>query len=455
MDILIAILGLGFLIFVHELGHFMAARGVGIGVHRFSIGFGPATPIHFRRGKTEYLVAWIPLGGYVKMASHEEQQEMETLEGGAVEEVFPDDELFENKPLWARILVLSAGVLMNILTAWIIYVGIAAGYGRSELATTTVAEVAAETLPEGASALASLPAGSQITAVGDTTIDTWNTMVRAVLDSPAGPTTLRFANNPAVTVDLGDESERRALAGSLVPRMPAKVGEVAPGRAADRAGLESGDRIVAIDGQPTPSWAALVDMLKGAPGQELQLSVERLVDGQIKSLEIAITPETHDVKDPETGETRQEGKIGIGADPDTIRIPLSFGEALNEGTQRTWFTAGQIVGVLKGLFQREVSPRDLGGPIAIVQISGQASRAGLEIFLAFLAFLSVNLAVLNLLPIPALDGGHLIFLFAEGLRGGKPLPLEWRHRLLNIGVLMLLALMVFVFGNDILRILGW
>ena len=131
---------IGVLIFVHELGHFLTAKWVGIGVHRFSIGLGPATPLKFRRGETEYLLAWIPFGGYVKMASQEEQQEMEALEGGQVEQIFPPEKMFENKPLWARILVISAGVLMNILFAWVVYSGLTWSQGRLELQTTRPAQ---------------------------------------------------------------------------------------------------------------------------------------------------------------------------------------------------------------------------------------------------------------------------------------------------------------------------
>ena len=444
-----AILGLGILIFVHELGHFLAAKACGVGVHRFSIGFGPATPLRFKRGVTEYVVAWIPLGGFVKMASKEEQEEMSKLEGAPVDHEFPADQLFENKSLAARALVLSAGVIMNVLTAWVIYGGMAGVYGRSELATTVVERVEASTLPEGAAALVQLEPGRAITAFAGREIATWNNLVDAVLDSPAGAAQVVFADGGPVEVTLAEDPEaRRALARSLVPRIPARIGEVVPGEPAARGGLESGDVVVAVDGQEVTTWEALVGVLEGAAGRELSFTVER--GGEQKTL--AITPKTAEVPDPVTGETKEVGRVGITSDPPTVKIEIGFGEAVVEGWQRTWRSAGMIGGVLRGLVFGQISARELGGPIAIVQMSTQAARQGLDYLLGFWAFLSVNLAILNLLPIPALDGGQLLFLVAEGVRGGKPLPLEWRYRLLNFGVLLLLLLMVFVFGNDIVRL---
>lgn len=445
-----AIIGLGILIFVHELGHFLAAKGCGVGVHRFSIGFGPATPLRFKRGVTEYIVAWIPLGGYVKMASKEEQEEMSKLEGAPVDHEFPPEQLFENKSLAARALVLSAGVIMNVLTAWVIYGGMAGVYGRSELATTVVERVEASTLPEGTEALAGLEPGRQITAFAGGEIATWNELINAVLDSPAGAAELGFADGGALALELADDPEaRRALARSLVPRIPARIGDVIPGEPAARGGLEPGDVVVAVDGQEIATWEALVGVLEVAAGRELSFVVER--GGQRQTL--AITPKAAEVPDPETGGKKEVGRVGITSDPPTVKIEIPFGEAVTEGWNRTWRTGGMVIGVLRGLVFGQISARELGGPIAIAQISSQASKRGAEDFLAVLAFLSVNLAVLNLLPIPALDGGQLVFLAAEGLRGGKPLPLEWRYRLLNFGVLLLLLLMVFVFGNDIVRII--
>ena len=448
-NLFIAILGLGVLIFVHELGHFIAARLTGVGVHRFSIGFGPATPIRFRRGVTEYVVAWIPLGGYVKMASKEEQQEMERLEGGPVDHEFPPEQLFENKSILARAFVLLAGVIMNVLTAWALYAGIVGIYGRSELATTTLDRVEVAQLPDGAEDLAGVAEGSTLVRVGNHDVATWNDVLEAIVEAPEGPLAFAFAGGDSRTVTLGPgEEPRQALASALVYRVEARIGEVAPGEPAALAGIEAQDLVVAVDGDAIDGWMNLVEVLRASPGKPLAVTVERDSGRQT----LTLTPKSVEGTDPQTGESITFGQVGIFQELPTVEFDVGLGEALSEGWSRTWRTGMLVVEVVRGLIFGEISARELGGPIAIAQVSSQALDRGMRYFLGILAYLSVNLAILNLLPIPALDGGQLVFLAAEAVRGGKPLPLEWRYRLLNIGVLLLLALMVFVFGNDIFRI---
>jgi regulator of sigma E protease len=354
---------LGVLIFVHELGHFLAAKAAGIAVPRFSIGFGPPTPLKFRRGETEYLISWIPFGGYVKMASLEEQEAMASLEGGGLEEEFPPDRLFESKPLGARIVVLAAGVIMNALFAWVVFSGLLIAYGQAVL-------------------------------------------------------------KPSV--------------GALVADAPAA-----------RAGLEAGDLITRIDGQPIGSWEALVAAVEGRAGEPLLFAIDR--GGE--TIEIEVTPADEAATDPVTGEVRRVGRIGIQPGGDFDRIELGFTAAIAEGTRQTWDNGRQVLGFLEGLIFGRVSVRELGGPILIGKVSGQVARAGFEPLLLFMAFLSINLAILNLLPIPVLDGGHLIFLLLEGLRG-KPLPQNLRHRLTQAGMFVLLGIMLFAVVNDVFRIAG-
>lgn len=441
---------LGVLIFVHELGHYIAAKSVGIGVHRFSIGLGPATPLKFTRGETEYLIAWIPFGGYVKMASKEEQEQMEMLEGGVGTKIFPPEKLFENKPLWARIWVISAGVIMNMIFAWVVFFGLALAYGVSEDVTTQLARVDTESLPASASALADLPFGADIMAVNGEEVQSRDDIIMAVMDTKPGPLRFEFTDHPAIEVELASEADNLAIAQSMVPLWQARVGGVIPASVAEKAGLEEGDLVRSINGKAMRSWDDMVDVLQDNAGVPLSLEVER--DGAVQNLEI--TPKEEKVQDPQSGETRKVGRVGIVPHVDTRKVPVSFGEAFQLGNRRTWGATGQVVGTFKGMIQGLISPRELGGPLAIGQMAGQAAKAGLEVLLMFTALLSVNLAVLNLLPIPALDGGHLIFLFLEGLRGGKPVPLEWRLQALKVGILLLLGLMVFVFGNDILRLFG-
>ncbi|MEE8522347.1 MAG: RIP metalloprotease RseP [Thermoanaerobaculia bacterium] len=444
---------LGVLIFVHELGHFLAAKAVGIGVPRFSIGFGPPTPLRFRRGETEYRISWLPLGGYVKMASREEQEMMAGLEGGALAETYPPDKLFENKPLWARILTISAGVIMNVIFAWAVYAGLALAYGETEDPTTALAGVVAEVLPAEAAALGALPSGTEIVRVNGVEVDSWGDIMGGVLDPRAERLRFEFAGDlEPVEVDVpGTDGETRtAIADALQPMWPARVGEVVDGSPAAAAGLRREDRIVAVDGAPVASWFDLVALIEPAAGKSLSFSVER--GGE--SIEVAVVPEETVVERP-GGEERKVGRIGIGPLLDERWVHFGVVGAARLGVARTWQSASFVLFALKGIVTFKISPRELGGPIAIGQISGEMARRGIRELLVWMALLSVNLAILNLLPIPVLDGGHLVFLILEGLRGGRPLSLEKRQRLTMAGLYVLLMIMVWALGNDFLRLLGW
>jgi regulator of sigma E protease len=443
---------LGVLIFVHELGHFLAAKAVGIGVPRFSIGFGPPTPLRFRRGETEYLVSWFPLGGYVKMASREEQEAMAALEGGELEEVFPPEKLFESKPLWGRILTISAGVIMNVLFAWAVYSSLTLIYGRVEDPTTTVYRVKTEGLPEAAAALAELPSRSRIVRINGEEVGSWGDVWDGITDPRSERLAIELADGGAVTVDIpgADARARVSVAEALVPDWPARVAFVSPGEPADRAGLQRGDLIVAVDGQPIGAWDDLTRAIQPRAGDTLTLSFER--DGVTS--EVSLVPATVTLEDPMSGESREVGQIGITPLLEEKRIRFGPGAAFVEGGRRTWDNAATVLFALKGIVTGNISPKELGGPILIGQASGQFARAGFVALLVFMAFLSVNLAVLNLLPIPVLDGGHLIFLILEGLRG-RPLALEVRQRLTQVGLVIILGIMVLALGNDLMRLTGW
>lgn len=446
------ILVLGVLIFVHELGHFMAAKAVGIGVPRFSIGFGPPTPIRFQRGETEYLVSWIPLGGYVKMASREEQEAMAALEGGKLEESFPPEKLFESKPLWARILTISAGVIMNVLFAWVVYFGLTLVYGRVEDPTTTLSRVAAEGLPEAAAPLAELPEGIRILRVNGSEVTTWEDILDGVADPRSGDLRFELADREPLVIEIPgtDARARASIAQALIPFWPSRIGFVAPGNPADRAGLERGDRIVGVDGQPVNSWDDLVQIIQPSAGTRLVLAIDR--DGERS--EVAVIPAEVTLEDPFTRETREVGQIGISPLRDEKRVKYDPGEAAVEGARRTWDNAVAVIYAIKGMLTGNISPKELGGPILIGQASGQFARAGFAALLIFMAFLSVNLAILNLLPIPVLDGGHLVFLIFEGLRG-RPLSVGIRQRLTQAGLFIILGIMVLALGNDLMRVIGW
>lgn len=443
---------LGVLIFVHELGHFLAAKASGIGVPRFSIGFGPATPLRFRRGETEYVVSWFPLGGYVKMASREEQEAMGALEGGATGEEYPADKLFENKPLAARIVVLSAGVAMNALFAWFVYAALAGVYGRAEDPTTRLARVDATALPAAAEALAAVPSGTRIVRLNGDTVRSWTQLGRQLIDPRSAALRFEFAGGvEAVTVAIPgtDARERAALIEALKPMWRPTIGGLAPGFPAANAGLEPGDRIVAVNGDSIRVWDDLNQIVDVSAGDTLQLAVLRADS----SFVVPIVPVEQTDRDPVTGQARKVGRIGIGPQIEPIRVRYGFVEAIAEGGRQTLDMTSQVLFTIKSMFTGQVSVRELGGPILIGQVSGQAAEAGLPALLGFMAFLSINLAILNLLPIPVLDGGHLVFLLIEGVRG-KPLSLDVRLKLTQFGLAVIVGIMVLAFANDFLRLLG-
>lgn len=462
LQILAFVFVLGVLIFVHELGHHLAAKAVGIGVPRFSIGLGPITPLRFRRGETEYVVSWIPFGGYVKMASKEEQDEIEALEGGRLEQEFPPEKLFESKSVPARILVLSAGVVMNALFAWGVYSCLAFAYGAAETPITRLGTIDAEALPENARALAAVPAGTAVERVNGAPVETWEDILEHVLDPRTESLRFEFAGGvePVVLAVRGTAMEERVkISSALRPFLEARVGATTPGSPAHRAGLLSGDLIVEIDGEAIGSWDDLVAAVSGRAGEELAFVIER--DGERVTASIAPVeeidrdPRTLEAReDPETGEPIKVARIGISQGlPDPVYVRYGPVAAIVEGARQTGEISALVLFTLKGMILGDVSVRELGGPVVIADVSAQAARAGFQALLAFMAFLSVNLAILNLLPIPVLDGGHLVFLVLEGVRG-RPLSRDLRLRLTQVGLYFLLALMIFVVVNDVLRLTG-
>ena len=447
-----AIIVIGVLIFVHELGHFIAAKAVGIGVPRFSIGLGPLTPLAFRRGETEYVISWIPLGGYVKMASKEEQEEaMSGLEGGSLEQEFPPEKLFENKPLWARIVVISAGVAMNFLFAWAVYFAFATTVGRTVDPTTNVARVDDRYLPEAAADLLDLPANVQILRINGDTIPSWQEMADVLADPTSAGLRFEFAGADPVSVPIDGFAleERAALYRALKPYYEAVIGVVGDSSAAAEAGFRVGDVVVAVGDQPIRHFEEIVELVEPREGETLEFRVLR--DGE--PITIAAVLGSRILTNPATGEERTVGFLGMGPKIELRQLRWGFWSGIGEGARRVKSNSELILGVLKGLVTGRVSARELGGPVLIGQISGQVARQGLVALFSFMALFSVNLAILNLLPIPVLDGGQLVFLLIEGIRG-KPMPLELRVRFSQFGLVILLGIMVLALTNDLLRVFG-
>ncbi|MGH7630687.1 MAG: RIP metalloprotease RseP [Gemmatimonadales bacterium] len=450
IGLLSLIVVLGVLVFVHEAGHFIAAKWAGIYVHRFSLGLGSPIPwLTRRRGETEYSVSWLPLGGYVKMASREEDSAAAMLEGGEAAAGVPPDRVFEAKPVWKRIVVILAGVVMNALLAWIIFVGLAYKNGRQVNPITTVGAVDTTGLPAGAAALRSLPVGSRIVAVGGKPVATWNEIEDGILNAPDDRIALELEDGRTVALVLHPDAltERAVAMQALRPMVPAVVDSVMPGSPAARAGIQAGDTITSVAGSPVGQWQDLLDVIAPRPGQPVSVAVARQGQSHHFDLTLASAEVT------ENGARRRVGRIGVYVDLPVRQEPLSFGEAVRAGSAATAVAATQIVRTVRGLVSGRVSTREVGGPILIGQMAGQQARLGLDRFLSFMAFISVNLAVLNLLPIPVLDGGQFLLLLAEGaLR--RPLPVKLRERLTAVGLVFVVLLMVLAFSNDIRRLLG-
>ena len=440
---------IGVLIFVHELGHFLAAKSVGIAVLRFSFGLGPRTPIGIKIGETDYCLSWIPFGGFVKMAGLEEEGAPAAVEGGPVEAEVPRERTFDAKPLWARVVVILAGVAMNAAFAVAVYVGIAGVYGTQVDSTVTVGAVDTTALPLGAQGLATLRAGDRIVRINGDSMTDWRAIQQQLLTAGGTRLTITVAGRPEpilLDVPRSESVSRAALVNALDPQHEPVIGEVIAGRPAAAAGLRSGDRIVAANGDPIGSWEQLVRAIESSPGRAIRLDVRR----QGSPLALSVTPQATRVPDPSGGKTRTVGRIGIG--PSEIRL-RHYGVvgSVSEGFHQAGRAAGLILFTLKGLVTGQVSARDIGGPILVGQLAGEVARLGLQDFLAFMALFSINLAILNLLPIPVLDGGHLLFLVIEGVRG-RPLSVEQRQRLTQIGFFVLVGIMALALGNDVLRL---
>lgn len=442
--ILAPIVLLGVLIFIHELGHFATAKWAGIRVPRFSLGLGPKA-FGFTRGETEYVVSWLPLGGYVKMQGMEE---MDSIEGGAEEsgeeDIDDPNRSFVNKSLPWRALVISAGVIMNWLFAAFLYGVMAFGWGIQVMPEAVITEVNEETLPEGNESLLALPANAEIVRVGTKEIDGYMELTTVLLTYKDRNTTLEVATGETFDITIPNtESGREQLLRSLEPALEPVVGDAQAGGTAEAAGLEQGDVILSIAGRDIPSWQALPSTIQDLANQEVEITYLRA--GEEHTVTATMGSRTAVVG----ADTSEVGFLGVSPQIETERVgPIGAAVyGFNEAVYWTKFTAVFIAEIFTG----DVTPKAVGGPILITTMSGEVARAGLDSFLNLMALLSINLAIINLLPIPILDGGHLMFLGIEAVRGRR-LSAKTKERAVQFGFLIIIAIMVFALGNDILRL---
>lgn len=438
---------LALLVAIHEFGHFWVARRCGVKVLRFSIGFGTSLFSWRDKQGTEYSIAAIPLGGYVKMLDEREGEVPAAELHGA----------FNRKPVLQRIAVVSAGPLANLLLAvvayWFLYMAGESGY----------VPLISEVEPDSVAAVAGLEVGQEIVAVDGGDTPTWQALSFRLLERIGDTGTIKFAvkypgsdviyESEAGIDEWLSEQEQPDLFGGLgielyMPPFPPIVGEVVARSPAESIGIQPGDTLLRADGVPMDLWMDWVDYIRARPGQPIDLEYQRGSD----ILQAVLVPER--ITDEEGEPT---GRVGIAVArpemPPELRREFERGpiESLGASVVRTWdlsvFTLNSIKKMLMGL----ISPKNLSGPITIAKVATASAKSGLESYISFLALLSVSLGVLNLLPIPVLDGGHLLFYTIE-LLAGRPVPERIQLVGYQLGLFMVLGIMVLALYNDFTRL---
>ncbi|AOS98512.1 Regulator of sigma-E protease RseP [Microbulbifer aggregans] len=442
-----ALVALGVLVAFHEAGHFLVARLCGVKVLRFSIGFGRRLLSRYDRHGTEFTISAIPLGGYVKMLDEREGQ-------------VPADQLdqaFNRKSVWARIAIAAAGPAANFLLAivlfWVVFMGGTAG----------PVPVVDEVEPGSIAARAGLDAGQEIVAVDGESTPTWQALNWRLANRLGDSGTIEFTvRYPDSDLEYHSSADiERWLAGQEVADPLAEIGltlwtpsvtltlsRVTEDSAAERAGLLAGDTVLATDGERFESWEAWTQHVRAAAGQVLQVEVDR--DGE--RLLVPVKPEAVTL---ESGEVI--GRIGVLPvvetwPEDRVRtFHYGFVGAAMKGLGETWDKTLFTLNSLKKLIFGELSTKNLSGPITIAKVAGTSAEAGWQSFLSLLALLSISLGVLNLLPIPVLDGGHLLYYGIEAIKGS---PVSERVQMigLQVGMILVLGIMGLALYNDILRL---
>jgi len=441
------LVAIGTLVAVHEYGHFWMARRLGIRVIRFSIGFGRPLWRRLDSHGTEFAVSAIPLGGYIKLLDEREGPVAAADLSSA----------YNRKPVWQRILVLLAGPAANFLFAvaayWVLFVA----------GVPALKPVLGEVAPESVAARAGLVPGDEIVAVGEHKTGGREAVLLAILDrlmdggtielavrSPGGGTRVVPLRIEGSTLPL---TEPGALLPGLgfefwYPAVPARVGKVLAGSPAERAGVRPEDLIVMVGEAPVADFAALVHVVQPAAGRTLELTVERAGERVVVPVEV----------EAERVGARLIGRIGIQPSapapvPEDMRTRERYGvfTSVGKAVGKTWEMSALTVRLLWNVATGDVSARNLSGPINIAEYAGFSARQGILAFLSFLAVVSVSLFVLNLLPIPILDGGQIVYQLAE-LAKGRPLSERTQAVGQQIGIALLLVLMSFAFYNDISRL---
>ena len=461
LDFLISVIALivtlGILVTFHEFGHFWVARRCGVKVLRFSIGFGKAAKSWIGKDGVEYVIAPIPLGGYVKMLGQEDT----TVPDAAG---IPDSQRhlsFAYKPLWQRMAIVAAGPVANFLLAIIVYWIINISYGVSG-----IAPVINGVIDDSPAARAGLEQGDEILAVdGEETI-IWQQVTLQMLGRLGETGDLVLTINPhdsdrvqdvAIPLQnwMGGATEPNPVAdlGIVQFEIPAQIGGIIAGGAAEAGDLRAGDRVLSVDGEPIRGWNHWVEVIRAAPELSLDVRVQR--DGLETDLQLR----------PDAAQLEDGSVIGsIGASVRNVTLAdivpaehqreIQYGalSAIKPALQETWNKSVFVLDSVKKMVIGLISVKNINGPITIAQVAGETATYGLDVYLGFLALLSISLGVLNLLPIPVLDGGHLLYYMIEGVIR-RPVPERIQAWGLQVGLLLISGIMVLAIYNDVSRLL--
>lgn len=430
VDLVTVTIVLGIMIFVHEWGHFAAAKLCGVRVDVFSLGFGPRL-FGVKRGDTDYRISALPFGGYVRMAG---DNPLEERTGAGYE--------FLSRPRWQRVIIAIAGPAMNFVLALVILWSIFWRLGiPSPVFEHQTADVVA--VPQSMPTTGVQP-GDRIIAVNGVPTPTWKKVYSEYEKAKPGTAiTIAVSRSGANQIITSTLPEHLASPDNLFgyPPLPAVIAEVDSGTPADRAGLKPDDTIIAMNGKQVVTWPQLVEGVHQSGGHPIQFEVRR--DGQ--QLQLDITPmQGTDL------EGQPVWQIGVLPNTDEDYERQSFLEAGRDAAASTVSGIRQIGQILVGLFSGKVSIRQLAGPVGIARISGEAAKRGLPTLLEFMAVISLNLGLLNLLPIPILDGGHILMLAIEGILR-RDLSITVKERFVQVGLVFLLGIFAFVMYSDILK----
>ncbi len=430
MGILTFIIVLGVLIFVHEFGHFYFAKRAGVGVEKFSIGFGPRI-FSFRRGETLYQVALIPLGGFVKMMG-DNPDEPST---GSEKE-------YLSRPVRDRMPIVLAGPVVNLIVAFLL-MPVVYMLGVQVPAFISQPPVVGYVTPETPAAAAGIQAGDHITAIDGKPMGTWEDLLASTLAEPNKRIEVAVERNGAterMPVELGQADNGAALFG-VQPPAETVIAHVQPGSPAAEGGIVKGDRVVALNGEPVSHWVDMAERIQAHGAEPMQVGIERA--GEVR--EITLTPRVGD----------ESGRVVLGIQKaEELELQrYGFFESIGEGVSRMGQMTVQTFQILGKLVTGQLSMKALGGPIRIAQATSVAAESGLADVLSLMAFLSLQLGILNLLPFPVLDGGHVLFMSIEAIRR-RPLSRRALEISNQVGFVLLLVLMVFVTKNDIMYTWG-